>query len=202
MVQAITPSMAAGLGLASDRGVVVGDVVPGGTAEAAGLKIQDIITGINDKPVDSVPEFNLRSFMLHAGKSAKVTILRGREPMTLDIPVAERQQNTERLLDIVTPEMNLIARLGILGIQVEKSNLPLLPDLREPSGVIVAGKTQESSAISNLLAVGDVIHGLNGSPIISLEYLRTALEGFKFNDPVVLQIEREGHLMFLAFRMD
>jgi hypothetical protein len=111
--------------------------------------------------------------------------------MTLEIPVSERQPSSERLLDLVTPEKNVVARLGVLGIQVEKSNLPLLPDLREPSGVIIAGKTQGSSAI-----------GLNGSPIISLDYLRSAFEGFKFNDPVVLQIERERQMMFLAFRMD
>jgi len=200
-VQGITPSLAAGLGLSSDHGVIVSDVLPGSPAEAAGLKIQDIIISIEDEPVDGLPIFNLRTLMLRAGMHARLAILRGTERMNLEIPVAQRPHKSDRLVDFVSSEKNVVGRLGILGIQIDKTIEPLLPDLREASGVIVAGKTVGASA-GNPLSVGDVIHALNGMPVLSLDYLRTALENLKFNDPVVLQIEREGGLMFLSFRMD
>ena len=43
-VQAITLSLAAGLNLSTDSGVIVSDVVPGSPADTAGPKVRDIIT--------------------------------------------------------------------------------------------------------------------------------------------------------------
>ncbi len=200
-VQGITPSLAAGLGLSTDRGVIVSDVLPGSPAEAGGLKIQDIIISIDGEPVDGLPIFNLRTFILRAGKPTKVTILRGTEKMNLQIPVAERPHTTDRLVDLVNPEENMVGKLGILGIQIGEKIAPMLPDLREASGVLVAAKTVSSSAVDNPLTVGDVIHALNGTPVISLDYLRTSLANIRFNNSVVLQIERDGRMMYLAFRM-
>jgi hypothetical protein len=40
------------------------------------------------------------------------------------------------------------------------------------------------------------------SPVIGLDFLRTSLGNMRFNDPVVLQIEREGRMMYLALRVD
>ena len=201
-VQSITPSMAAGLGLARDHGVIVSDVLPGGPAETSGLRMQDIIISINDEQVDSLPTFSLRVYMLRPGTPTKVTILRGTEKLELQIPVVEHPHNADRLADLVDREKNLVGKLGILGIQIDKTITPMLPDLREASGVIVAAKTVGTSAVDNALSVGDVIHALNGTTVIDLDYLRTSLESIKFNDPVVLQIEREGTMKYLAFRMD
>jgi serine protease Do len=202
MVQTITPTMAAGLGLGRDHGVIVSDVLPGGPAASAGLKIQDIILAMDDDPVDALPVFTLHTFTLRAGKLAKLTVLRGSETLNLEVPVLERPHKADTLVEHVDPEKNLVAKLGILGIQIDQSVLPLLPDLRENSGVIVAAKTIGSGVLVNPLAVGDVIHASNGSPVTSLDDLRAGLDKIKFNDPVVLQIEREGSMMYLTFRMD
>ena len=47
LVQTITPELAAGLHLQRDFGVIVSDVVTGGPADTAGLKIQDIILSVD-----------------------------------------------------------------------------------------------------------------------------------------------------------
>jgi serine protease Do len=201
-VQSITPSMAAGLGLGLDHGVIVSDVLPGSPAKAAGLRMQDIIISIDGAAVDDLPTFSLRAYMLREGTPTTLRILRGTEKLDLQTPVVEHRHNADRLVDLVDRERNLVGKLGILGIQIDKTIAPMLPDLREASGVIVAAKTVGTSAVDNPLPVGDVIHALNGTTVIDLDYLRTSLESIKFNDPVVLQIEREGRMMFLAFRMD
>ena len=164
--------------------------------------MQDIILSIDDAPVDSLPIFGLRAYMLSAGKPAKFTILRGTEKLDLEIPVTERKHNADSLVDLADPEKNFVGKLGILGIQIDKTTTPMLPDLREASGVMVAAKTAGSNAMGNLLSVGDVIHAVNGKAVISLDFLRASLENMKFRDPVVLQIEREGRMMYLAFRVD
>ena len=56
-VQTITPTMASGLGLPQDYGVIVSDVVPKGPADAAGLKVKDVILTLDKRPVINVPQF-------------------------------------------------------------------------------------------------------------------------------------------------
>jgi S1-C subfamily serine protease len=46
-----------------------------------------------------------------------------------------------------------------------------------------------------------VIVSLNDSPTMTLDSFRTALKRLSPSDPVVLQIEREGKLMYLAFSL-
>jgi len=70
------------------------------------------------------------------------------------------------------------------------------------SGVIVAARTAFGVTIESGLETGDVIHELNGSTIISLETLNAALKQLKPGDPVVLQIERDGSLQYLAFELE
>ena len=48
--QTITPEMAAALSLARDYGVIVSDVWPGGPAQAAGLKVGDILVSMDGAP--------------------------------------------------------------------------------------------------------------------------------------------------------
>jgi len=201
-VQTVTPTLAAGLGLTADHGVIVSDVLPGGPAEQAGLKIQDIIVSVNGKAVGNLPMFGLYMFMLHAGDQAKIDVLRGSERIPLEVPVIQRPHNVDRLADLVDPEKNLVSKLGILGIEINKTTAPLLPDMREPSGVIVAAKVAGLGGQENSLAAGDIIHGVNGTPVISLDFLRSKLDDIKPGTPVVLQIEREGELMYAAFSTD
>src|SRR5204863_9773293 len=54
-MQSITSAMAKGLDLVRSYGVIVSDVWPGGPAEAAGLKIGDILVSVDGQPVDNLP---------------------------------------------------------------------------------------------------------------------------------------------------
>src|ERR1700756_6065776 len=49
--QNITPTLAMGLHLAKSWGAIISDVATGGAGEAAGLKIQDIVLSIDDRPI-------------------------------------------------------------------------------------------------------------------------------------------------------
>jgi S1-C subfamily serine protease len=52
------------------------------------------------------------------------------------------------------------------------------------------------------LQAGDIISAVNTLPTPFLETLRSSLDELKPGDPVVLQIERNGRLQYLAFEFD
>jgi serine protease Do len=54
-VQEITPTLAGGLGLAQNWGVVISDVEPGGPADEAGLEVQDVVLTVDTHPIMGLP---------------------------------------------------------------------------------------------------------------------------------------------------
>jgi serine protease Do len=198
-IQAIIPNLAAGLNLSTDWGVIVSDVIPGSPADSAGLKVKDIITSIDGKRVESLPSVGTRLSMRAGGEQIKLGVLRGSEKLSFDLPVVEVPHDFDRLNDLVDPDKNLVSKLGVVVVEIDSKIAGMLPGLRIPSGVIVAAKAADSS-VDVSLATGDVIHAINGAPVDTIESLRSALDRLKSNASVVLQIERERKLMFIAFQ--
>jgi serine protease Do len=201
LLQTITPELAAGLRLQRDYGVIVSDVTPGGPADEAGLKIQDIILGLDGTQTASLPILSQRLYMHGGGEHARMEVLRGSQRLTLDVSLADRPHKVDSLVDTVDPVKNLVAPLGILGLELTPELAHSLPDLRIPSGVIVAAKTLGAGIGEVPLQTGDVIHGFNGATVTSLADLRDALDKLKPGDPVVLHIERFGQLIYVSFVM-
>ncbi len=200
IVQSITPELAAGLHLQKDFGIIVSDVSPGGPADAAGLKIQDVIVSVDGTPAESLPLFTQSLYLHQSGEMAKLTILRGTQQIPLEVPLIERPHKADSLVDSADPAKNLVSPLGILAIELNLDLAKSLPDLRIPTGVAVAAKTLGGSG-EVPLQTGDVIHGFNGKPITTLAELRDAVAKLKPGDAVALLIERYSQLIYVSFSL-
>jgi len=60
--QTITPTLAAGLGLKQDWGVLICDVTPDGPADTAGLKERDIVLTVDGRPITGLPGLSAALF--------------------------------------------------------------------------------------------------------------------------------------------
>jgi serine protease Do len=200
-VQTITPMLAAGLGLPKDHGVIVSDVSPDGPADQAGLKIQDIVLSIDDQPVETVLQFDRVIFLHSKDEQAKVQVLRGQDKHQMLVQVTEHEHDVDRIIELVDPAKDLVPKLGILGLGIDGEISKMFPELRRGSGVIVVARAATVGPNSGLQS-GDVIHSVNGITVIGLDGLRSAVDKLKPNDPVAMQIERQGKLMYLAFEME
>ncbi|MFZ0593723.1 MAG: PDZ domain-containing protein [Bryobacteraceae bacterium] len=67
--------------------------------------------------------------------------------------------------------------------------------------IIVAAKAAGSAGEVPVMT-GDVIRQLNGQPITMLDRLRETLKALSPGAPVVLQIQRDSRLQFLAFTLE
>jgi serine protease Do len=200
ILQSITPELAAGLHLQKDFGVIVSDVVPGGPADRAGLKTQDILLDVDGSPAGSLPIFSQGLLMHSSGEHVKVDVLRGSARVQLDIALEDRPHKVDSLVDMVDPSSkDLIRHLGVLGIELTVDLAHSLPDLRIPSGVIVAAKTSEAGSEQVPLQTGDVIHALNGTTVTNMADLRQGLANLKPGDAVVLLVERYGQIIYVSF---
>ena len=201
ILQSITPELSAGLHLPRDFGVIVSDVTPGGPADRAGLRVQDIIVRVDDIRTPNLPLFGQSLYMHGTGDHVKVEVLRGKARMNLDISLGERPHKVDSLADNVDPVKNLVSHLGIIGVELNVDLAHSLPELRIPSGVIVAAKTLGVGSGEIPLQTGDVIHGLNGTTVTGLTDLREDLAKLAPGDSVVLWIERYGQLIYVSFVM-
>ena len=199
--QTITPVIASGLSLPRDFGVIVADVEPDGPADKAGLQIGDIVMHLNGRRMDNARQLEVNVYRYPKGSTVSLDVLRGSENFKIEIPVVEDHADPERFADMVNPEDNLVPKLGILGIAIDKKLAEMLPELRQPYGIVVAAGSLSDFTNGLGLTQGDVIFSVNGSPVTSIPALKRKLDEFKSGDDVVLQIQRSERLMFVSVEL-
>jgi serine protease Do len=200
--QEITPTLADALHLQRHWGVIVVDVTPDGPAEAAGLKIQDIILQADERRIETLPSLSSALYLHRLDKPVKLEILRGNERKTLYVPAIEHRDAMDQLLDNINPENSLVPTLGVLAIDLTDQLRQQLGTLRVPSGVIVVGRAADLILPDTGLQAGDIIHTLNGTPVDSVEQLRSMTKALKTGSAVALQIERDGGLTYVSFEVE
>jgi serine protease Do len=198
----ITPALASGLDLSREEGVLVEDVVPQSPAQNAGLMPGDIVLSVDKKPVRNIRQLALALYCYAVGENAKFEIQRGRQTISYEIPVVEKEDMQGRLADLVMKGQNKIPQLGILALTLDDRLLPMLPPLRNRFGVVVAAKESEGAYLGEGPLPGDVIYSVNGTFVDSVDSLRSALDVLKTADALVLQVERLGSLHYVALETE
>ncbi|MCB9385463.1 MAG: trypsin-like peptidase domain-containing protein [Bryobacterales bacterium] len=202
-VQAVTPVLAEALRLARSSGVIVSDITADSPAEKAGLKLNDLIVSVEGRPVHNVPMFAMTMLQSKPNQPLKMEILRGGRPLTLaPTPTVSEDHPADSISDLVDPEKDQVPRLGIVAIKVDPRVAALLPGLRNASGVYVAARMDIVSGTTSGVRVGDVIHEINGSVVLSVESLNQQMNAMQRGDAVALLIERDGHLLYEAFEAE
>jgi serine protease Do len=200
-VQSITQPLADGLKLPRNFGVVISDVLPGGPSEAAGLRIGDVLLGIDGKAAGSVPYVAFHLMSRESGDKVHLDVLRGQLKLSFDVALMEPPKDMDQIAALADPEKNLVPALGILAIEIDKKVAAMAPDLRDPFGIIVAARAAGAAA-EVPLTTGDVIRTLNGEPMTTLDRLRNALKALPPGAAVALQIQRDQKLMYVSFTLD
>jgi serine protease Do len=202
VAQDISPVMARGLGLSRERGVIVADVDPNGPADRSGMKRKDVVLDFDGHPINTTLQLANDVFRRKSGEKARITVLRGNDRLTLTVEIHEQATPFDPLTNLVSPEKNLVPRLGIYCIEIDRRVAELLPDLRRQYGLIVVARSPDGQAQFIDLEPGDVIHAINNFPVSSLASLQNAVQRLKPGDAVVLQIERDQRFQYLAFEIE
>jgi serine protease Do len=201
-VQNITSTLARGLRLSQDWGAVVSDVKPNSSAEMAGLQVRDVVVTVDGEPVTGSPQFNASFYSKRAGDRVSLEVSRSGVHLRFDVPVRENnEEESDDPINSLLNESGRVVELGVMGISVNERPRSDTSHRRSKSGVVVVAKLDHSQQRTDL-AMDDLIRSVNGSPVSNVKELRSEIEKYKSGEPVVLQIERKGRLMYLSFDMD
>lgn len=158
----MTADMAKAFNVDIQRGAFVNEVLPGSAAAKAGIKAGDIITSLDDKPVESFAALRVKIGTTAPGKEVKVALLRDGKPTTVTVKLDASSQTT-RNAEQMTPALqgatlsDGAAKDGTKGVNIDE---------------IEKGTPAEQFGLQK----GDVIIGLNRTRIQSLAELRKLLD--------------------------
>ena len=200
-VQTITPLMASALDLPDAGRIIVSNVTPHGPADEAGLRTGDIILSLDNRLVENGRQFEVNLYGHGVGDAVLVEIQRGVVNKTLRVPIRERADDPGRFSELVSPERNLIPKLGLLGLDLNETVLHMLPPLRIKSGVVVANKTNLAYE-GDGFQPGDVIHAINNEAVTTVQDLRSILGNLRPYAPVVAQIERFRKMKYISLELE
>ena len=97
-IQPVTTNIAASLGMKEDKGALI--ALPGvmdGPAAKAGILSGDVITALNDQPVNDIRDLAKQIGDMAPGGTAKLTIWRKGEEKTISLTLGEMpKQGTKR----------------------------------------------------------------------------------------------------------
>jgi serine protease Do len=177
-------------------GALVVDVTAGAPADTAGLQAGDVITAVDEQPVDAENDLAARITAHKPGDTVSLTVERsGEEPREVTVELGAK------------PEDESVAYLGLRyiplprpGMQGGESlpfnrfrNLPFdeLPFSfpgSDVAGVIVQHVVENSPAEAAGLQAGDVITALDGSPVESAHALTESIAAHVPGDKVMLTV--------------
>jgi len=197
-VQAITPTMFTGLHLSRSAGLIVSDVMPGSSAEAAGIRVQDILLRLDGNAMDGPAQYATSFYGRPLGDHVELEMLRGFRFFTTHVTIQKGRNDPDDPLDQVELQKGVVKQLGIVAVTLNDKNRSTRSGLRSKTGVLVAGRVAHSDMQTGLL-VGDLIRSVNGTDVQAVENLRFLLERHKSGEAIVLQVERRGRLRFLSF---
>jgi len=88
-IQPLTPELAKSFGVRADEGILVNQIMPKSPAEAAGLKVGDLILSLDGKPIKDARQMQRLVAEAEIGKTIEVVVLRDKTKQALKVQVAE-----------------------------------------------------------------------------------------------------------------
>ena len=202
VAQAVTPSIAEGLALSQDWGVLIADLLPRGPADVAGIKVGDVVLAVDGYAMQGVTEFTAVLYQHPPRVPLNVDVLRGGQKLSFRVAAFVVRDTLNQLVDGPDPVTSHIEPLDILGMDLDDTLRSVMPAVRSAEGVVVVGRARGFNAVDTGLQPGDVVASVNRTRVVSVAALRAAVAQLKRGDPVVLYIERLGRFRFLTFEME
>lgn len=196
-VQDISDDLAANLNHKNKNGALISDVFKGDPADKAGIKVGDIITEIDGKPIKDSHDLLMAIASLQVGQKINVKAVRDGREISFRVTVGERKDNVA--LDTDKPDISTRQ----FGIAVQD----VTPDLARQLGisrnsVIVTDVESGSPADEAGIQPQDVIVQVNRVKISSAKEFEQEMTKAAAKKSVTLLVKRGRASFFVTLRSE
>ncbi|HEY2347182.1 MAG TPA: Do family serine endopeptidase [Xanthomonadaceae bacterium] len=161
--QNLNDRLVRGMHLSSGRGAIITRVYPGSAAQAAGVKVGDVITAVNGQAIADSSALHNQEGLVPVGKPVALEVLRDGHALSLS---AALKVQADKLAGAKLDPRLQGATFGDLPESLKQKGL---------AGVVVAQVAPGSRAFANNLQAGDLVAQINGAAVHDLEAFQAAL---------------------------
>jgi serine protease Do/serine protease DegQ len=163
--------------------VVISQVIEDTAAEAAGLKVGDVVTSINGTPVKSASAMRNIVGLMRVGEEMSITVIREGQQLTMKAVIRDAK-------DVTMKGTRINQRLAGATIEEKEKN---------GKTYLAVTEVQEGSAAWNAhLREGDIILSVNRRPVSTLAELQQVV-GDK-DKQILLNIQRGRTALFVLIQ--
>lgn len=152
------------------KGAYVANLVAGGSAEAAGIQAGDVITGIQDAPVNSVSELHEQIARYRPGDKVNVNLMRNEKEVNVAVTL-KSLENTTSLVKKAEVVKTSVSKLGVSLQEVDNNELA---KLKIANGVKIADLTANSKLAGAGIKEGFIITSINKRKIGNVKEAQAA----------------------------
>jgi len=211
-IQQVTPAVKQALGLETNNGVLISDVMENQPADKAGIRRGDVIVSINNSNVEGPNDLRNVVASIRPGTTVPVELIREGKRMKVDLTVAERtpqvinQDKPEQQPgDSPQPERGEVdTKTGIAVTNITPQNRRQYNLPQNITGAIITKIDPKAIDTRAGLRPGDVIKqakvkGSNTQKIESAQDFRQFANTLKPGQSVLLLVERNRNTFYVAF---
>jgi serine protease Do len=191
-IQDVNAALAQSFGLDRPRGALVSAVEEGGPASKAGLRPGDVILEVNDQPVEHHTDLSGAIAKLKPNSEAELAIWRDGKERNVEVRIGEVKPDAERIAQSGGAVTEEGARLGLAVRPLTDEE----KEATESEGALVVVDVTGAAARAGLQP-GDIILGLNGQRIESVDQLRAMAKKQKSNSTIALLVARGDAQIFV-----
>ncbi len=192
-VQEVNAQLAQSFGLDRPRGALVSAAEKDSPAAKADVKAGDVILAVNGREIDRVGDLRNEVSKTKPGSTAELRVWRDGKERTVKVQVDELEEQEPVRAAARQSGGDETARLGI-------AVRPLTPEEKrqvETEGSLVVQEVSGPAAAAGVQP-GDIILGVNGKSVTSVQQLRGAVKGQQ--STVALLVERGNAQIFIPIR--
>jgi Do/DeqQ family serine protease len=173
-LQGVTADIAESLGMSRPSGVLITELNDKGPAAEAGVKRGDVITAIDDKPVDNPEGFGFRLATKPLGGAAQLTLRRDGKVVQTSLKLKPAPAIPAREPIKLTGN-NPFAGITAVNLSPAVAEELSIEDNKE--GVVILDVAPDSTAAAVNFKKGDVLLSVNEKPIANTKDLQDATGG-------------------------